>query len=110
MLRVIDDHSKVRFIDWEDHEARMLRLLARYSRKANVALREVTRTSVARRALEAYFAGQRQAFELDLDLRGAPLQLAVWRQLLEIPYGETTTYGEIAGRVDEPLYDPGVEP
>ncbi|MEP7050865.1 MAG: methylated-DNA--protein-cysteine methyltransferase, partial [Pseudomonadota bacterium] len=58
MLLVSDDHAKVRFIDWEDHEARMLRLLARYYRKANVALREVTRTSVARRALEAYFAGE----------------------------------------------------
>jgi methylated-DNA-[protein]-cysteine S-methyltransferase len=60
--------------------------------------------------LEAYFAGQRQNFELDLDPRGAPLQLAVWRLLLEIPYGETTTYGEIARRVDESLYDQGLEP
>lgn len=60
--------------------------------------------------LEAYFAGERRSFELDVDLRGAPLQLAVWRQLLEIPYGTTTTYGEIARRVDESLYDPGLEP
>jgi methylated-DNA-[protein]-cysteine S-methyltransferase len=59
--------------------------------------------------LQSYFAGERRAFELDLDPRGAPLQLAVWRQLLQIPYGETTTYGEIAGRVDESLYDPGLE-
>jgi methylated-DNA-[protein]-cysteine S-methyltransferase len=60
--------------------------------------------------LEAYFAGQRQTFELDLDLRGTPLQREVWRQLLEIPYGATTTYGEVAGRIDESLYDPGLEP
>jgi methylated-DNA-[protein]-cysteine S-methyltransferase len=60
--------------------------------------------------LEAYFAGERRTFELDLDLRGAPLQLAVWRQLLEIPYGTTTTYGEVAGRIDESLYDPDLEP
>lgn len=60
--------------------------------------------------LGAYFAGERQAFELDLELRGAPLQLAVWRQLLEIPFGETATYGEIAGRIDESLYEPGLEP
>jgi methylated-DNA-[protein]-cysteine S-methyltransferase len=60
--------------------------------------------------LDAYFAGECQAFELNLDLRGNPLQRAVWRQLLEIPYGTTTTYGEVAGRVDESLYDPDLEP
>jgi methylated-DNA-[protein]-cysteine S-methyltransferase len=60
--------------------------------------------------VEAYFAGERQAFELDLDLRGTPLQSEVWRQLLEIPYGTTTTYGEVAGRIEEALYDPGLEP
>jgi methylated-DNA-[protein]-cysteine S-methyltransferase len=60
--------------------------------------------------LDAYFAGERRAFELDLDLRGNPLQSAVWRQLLEIPYGTTATYGEVAGRIDQSLYDPGLEP
>ncbi len=60
--------------------------------------------------LEAYFAGKRRTFELDLDLRGAPLQRAVWRRLLEIPYGTTTTYGEVAGRIDASLYDPSLEP
>jgi methylated-DNA-[protein]-cysteine S-methyltransferase len=60
--------------------------------------------------LEAYFAGDRRVFDLDLDLRGNPLQSAVWRRLLEIPYGTTTTYGEVAGRIDESLYDPDLEP
>jgi len=60
--------------------------------------------------LDAYFDGERQAFELDLDLRGNPLQRAVWSQLLEIPYGATTTYGQVASRIDESLYDPGLEP
>jgi methylated-DNA-[protein]-cysteine S-methyltransferase len=60
--------------------------------------------------LDAYFAGQRQAFELDLDLRGSPLQSQVWGRLLEIPYGTTTTYGEVAGRIDESLYEQGLAP
>jgi methylated-DNA-[protein]-cysteine S-methyltransferase len=59
--------------------------------------------------LAAYFAGERRAFELDLDLRGTPLQLAVWRQLLEIPYGETTTYGAVAAAVEESLFPAGLE-
>lgn len=60
--------------------------------------------------LDAYFAGERTAFELDLDLRGAPLKRAVWERLLKIPYGETTTYGQVAAKIDEALYDPELEP
>ncbi len=60
--------------------------------------------------LEAYFAGERQAFELDLDLHGRPLQRKVWQRLLEIPYGETVTYGEVAAQIDEVLYDAGLQP
>lgn len=60
--------------------------------------------------LESYFAGERQAFELDLDLRGTPLQLLVWARLREISYGTTTTYGELARRIDDRLYPDGLEP
>lgn len=60
--------------------------------------------------LDAYFAAERQVFELDLDLRGTPLQLSVWDRLREIPYGATTTYGELAGRIDDSLYPDGLEP
>ncbi|MDX6601301.1 MAG: methylated-DNA-[protein]-cysteine S-methyltransferase [Solirubrobacterales bacterium] len=60
--------------------------------------------------LDAYFAAERQAFELNLDLRGTPLQLAVWAQLREIPYGSTSAYGELAGRIDDSLYPDGMEP
>lgn len=60
--------------------------------------------------LDAYFAGERQGFELDLDLRGNPLQLNVWERLREIPYGATTTYGELAGRVNEALFPDDLEP
>ena len=60
--------------------------------------------------LQSYFAGELRAFELPLDLHGTPLQLAVWRQLLEIPHGATSTYGEVAGRIDAALFDPGLEP
>jgi methylated-DNA-[protein]-cysteine S-methyltransferase len=60
--------------------------------------------------LDAYFAGELRAFDLPLDPRGTPLQLAVWRALLEIPYGETASYGEQAARIDPDLFDPEVEP
>jgi methylated-DNA-[protein]-cysteine S-methyltransferase len=60
--------------------------------------------------LEAYFASERQTFELYLDLRGTPLQREVWRRLLEISYGTTTTYGEVAHRIEGSLYSPDLEP
>jgi methylated-DNA-[protein]-cysteine S-methyltransferase len=63
----------------------------------------------AAQQLASYFAGERQGFELDLDLRGTPLQRLVWEQLLQIPYGATTTYGELARRIDETVYPAGLE-
>jgi methylated-DNA-[protein]-cysteine S-methyltransferase len=48
------------------------------------------------RELEEYFAGERREFSMPLDLRGTDFQLACWRALLEIPYGETRSYREIA--------------
>lgn len=60
--------------------------------------------------LEAYFAGERQEFDLPLDLQGTPLQLAIWRQLLAIPYGSTLSYGELASRIDRSLFHTQTEP
>lgn len=60
--------------------------------------------------LDAYFAGELREFDLPLDPHGTPLQMAVWRALLEIPYGETASYGEQAAKIDPSLFDPGVEP
>lgn len=60
--------------------------------------------------LRAYFAGELREFRLRLDPRGTPLQLEVWRRLLEIPYGETISYGELAAKIDPALFEPDVEP
>ncbi|HWQ75683.1 MAG TPA: methylated-DNA--[protein]-cysteine S-methyltransferase [Syntrophomonas sp.] len=49
--------------------------------------------------LQDYFAGRRQVFDLPLAPEGSPFMQAVWRSLLDIPYGETRSYGEIAAAV-----------
>jgi methylated-DNA-[protein]-cysteine S-methyltransferase len=46
--------------------------------------------------LEEYFAGDRKEFTVPLAPSGTPFQLAVWTQLTKIPYGSTTSYGDIA--------------
>jgi methylated-DNA-[protein]-cysteine S-methyltransferase len=53
--------------------------------------------------LDEYFVGERQTFELTFDLAGTPFQRHVWEALQRIPYGSTTSYGELArtiGRLD----------
>jgi len=52
--------------------------------------------------LDEYFAGQRRQFSFHLDLRGTLFQLQCWLALLEIPYGETRTYADIARAVGKP--------
>jgi methylated-DNA-[protein]-cysteine S-methyltransferase len=55
-----------------------------------------------RTQLDEYFAGGRREFDLQLDMIGNPFELRVWDALCEIPYGETTSYGEIARRIGSP--------
>jgi methylated-DNA-[protein]-cysteine S-methyltransferase len=52
--------------------------------------------------LDAYFAGERLAFELALGLVGTEFQRRVWEALQTIPYGETRSYGEIARQIGSP--------
>ena len=51
------------------------------------------------RWLDCYFGGGRPDFMPALAPRGTVFQLRVWRELMEIPYGQTVTYGELARRV-----------
>lgn len=59
----------------------------------NAALRAATRW------LDAYFSGRDPGFTPPLHLSGTPFREAVWRRLLEIPYGKTTTYGALAKQI-----------
>ncbi len=52
--------------------------------------------------LRHYFAGERVQFSCPLDLRGTPFQVAVWEELLRIPYGETRSYREVAKAIGRP--------
>lgn len=52
-----------------------------------------------RKWLDVYFSGQEPDFIPQLLPEGTPFRQAVWKQLLTIPFGQTTTYGEIARRI-----------
>jgi O-6-methylguanine DNA methyltransferase len=87
---------------WEEAErevtAQLVRQFGRFTWRHNpAALRE------AQNQLDAYFAGKRRTFELELDLRGTPFQRKVWNELLRIPYGETRSYKQVAEAIGHPL-------
>ncbi len=52
--------------------------------------------------LEEYFAGQRQEFDVPLDLTGTEFQRAAWSALADIPFGETRSYGQQAEAIGRP--------
>jgi len=56
----------------------------------------------ARTQLAEYFAGRRTRFDLSLAARGTSFQQAVWRALLAVPFGGTSTYGAIAAAIRKP--------
>jgi len=56
----------------------------------------------ATKQLNEYFAGTRRRFQLPLDLRGTPFQLAVWHTLQLIPFGKVVSYAEEARMAGRP--------
>jgi len=59
--------------------------------------------AAVRDQLEAYFAGERVEFDVPLNTDGAPAFFTtVWQRLVEIPFGETVSYGELARRLGRP--------
>jgi methylated-DNA-[protein]-cysteine S-methyltransferase len=64
--------------------------------------RDDTLLMAAKEQLAAYFAGDLKDFDVPLTMHGTDFQRRVWTELRTIPYGETTTYGELAERLGRP--------
>lgn len=62
--------------------------------------RDAAAFAVARAELDEYFAGKRRRFDLPLSLHGTAFQKQVWQALLDVPYGTTITYAQLADRID----------
>ncbi len=88
-------------ISYDPEPERTLETLARIAGPR--VLRSSRSVDEARRELDEYFGGRRRAFDLSLDLRGLPaFTVSVLSELARVPYGRTTTYGELAARVGRP--------
>ena len=81
----------------ERDKQRLIRLLkADFEEKESETIRQATSQ------LDEYFAGKRKEFGLKMRLAGTDFQQSVWRALMEIPYGETRSYMQIAERIGNP--------
>ena len=79
----------------ERNKRRLVRLLnAEFVAESSDVLEQT------KKELDEYFAGKRKTFDILLHPVGTDFQQQVWQALLEIPYGETRTYKEIAQRVN----------
>lgn len=81
----------------EQNEQRLKRILSADFRTGSSSLLDA-----AALQLDEYFAGQRRRFDIPLLLTGTGFQKKVWQALLEIPYGATISYGELASRIGMP--------
>ena len=58
--------------------------------------------AAAQQQIEEYLREERRTFHVNIQLTGTPFRLRVWEMLQRIPYGETRSYGEIAGSIGAP--------
>lgn len=75
-----------------------------YYNKHNEIIRDESSSIfiIAIQQLQEYFEGKRKKFELPICIEGTEFQKQVWAALLEIPYGETRCYLDIANRIGKP--------
>ena len=89
--------------DWNDMPSaeRNMRRLARYT---NASFKTETSSVLeeTKRQLDEYFSGKRKSFDIRLRLVGTDFQHEVWNALLNIPYGTTRSYKDIAQSIGKP--------
>ena len=93
------------FAAWVDDKGRLLRFhlsAAGASKVDSRAERNAKALGEVRRQVGEYAKGKRQDFDLELDAQGPEFNRLVWKALLEIPFGTTTSYGAVAKKIGFP--------
>ena len=95
-LKLIASDKGLVAVLWENDRPHRVRVGEMVEDKRHPVLME------AERQLGEYFAGGRREISVPLDMRGTPFQRDVWRALLEIPFGETRSYLDLAKQLGNP--------
>ena len=96
LLKLVASDSALVAILWENDDPKRVRLGSLVEDVDHPIL------CLAEQQLGEYFAGARKSFDLPLDFAGTPFQKKVWSKLLNIPFGQTRTYGQIANAIGKP--------
>ncbi len=102
---VVDEQGRLTQLEFEGSKtaAESKRALEAQLAKRGIGLAwDPSRVAHVAAAMKAYFAREIRDFDLAVAPHGTPFQKAVWNALLEIPYGETWSYGELALRLGKP--------
>ena len=93
-LLLAEEEDAIVYCQWEDTiDEQMIEKWTEDKEQNSVLLTE------ACHQLTEYFAQKRKTFTLPIRLKGTPFQQIVWDGLLQIPYGETLSYAELARRI-----------
>ena len=103
MLVLGSTDDKLCLCDWEvePHRTRVDQRLRKIL-QAEIRWEASAVTERAAEALREYFAGRRSQFDIPLRLVGTPFQLSMWHSLLDIAYGQTLSYADMARRIGRP--------
>lgn len=91
-LYLVASDQGLQLVSWEKQKAPLLSSL----RKTDPAEKILKQTE---HELNEYFKGLRRKFTIPLDIQGTPFQIQVWKELLKIPYGQKTSYKDIAEKI-----------
>ena len=94
-----DGLVRLDFLDEQLDEVALRQLTETHFPNEDISLDGIAILDNLKKEISGYFLGKRKPFETPLILRGTTFQRQVWQQLLEIPYGTTISYGELAVRV-----------
>jgi methylated-DNA-[protein]-cysteine S-methyltransferase len=93
------------FAAWVDGEGRLLRFFFSPKGAARIdpaAEENARKLASVQKQVDEYASGRRRDFELELAAEGPEFHQLVWRALLDIPFGQTTSYGALAKRIGHP--------
>jgi len=94
-----------KFAAWVDEEGRLLRFNLRATGAARVdpeAENNSRKLADVQRQVTQYADGKRRDFEFELAAEGPEFDKKVWKALMDIPFGTTTSYGAVARRIGSP--------
>ncbi|MFH1699057.1 MAG: methylated-DNA--[protein]-cysteine S-methyltransferase [Candidatus Zixiibacteriota bacterium] len=93
------------FLEWQDRggvERIFKRVTKRYKSEPVADKNNNPHLAKLQSELESYFDGTLRKFKVKMDVTGTPFEKSVWEQLLNIPYGQTRSYAQIAQAIGKP--------